>query len=592
MTATESGSVFPEYPEFEPRWEQRCPGRFRFEIEELRRTGVTPLPDQDAVRVGQLAITFDWPLDADTILTLKAVYPDTFPRLRPQVFLVAGLESWPRHHINPLAGNLCLLGRESRQWMSKWTLRKLLDEQLGDAIRGGGEEDPQGEPAEVWWNTAGPPGAYCLIDSAWDPKNVRQGTLQLHYAVGKVKEEVPIVRAVVTEVCDESGTVLFKWEGPLPADVTAAKKSLSIRWVGLDEPFLPSRDIPKQIRVLQQTHPWLQHIKSQSVGVGLKIQLFGVVHPSEVGFHHTGVGWVFFQLSGKTRAFNDARGKQGRLPLRVTTLPVYRAGIEDIGHRVPAVELLRKKRILVVGAGAIGAPVVLELARNGCGVLHLIEYDVVEPGNTVRWPLGASAWGRPKAEVLVDFLRREYPATTVEPHPRCLGQAGLSDVDGDDDVLDPVLGDVDLVIDASASHGVTWTLGDRCREAGVPLISLSATPSLQGGVVVRHSGSGGCPICLEYAWHNRELVPPPGRDSEEGLTQPPGCAERTFVGAGYDLQELSLQAVRLAVETLSGDDTGDSLVQVLSFVDEGDQPCLPRWQVDSLPLHPDCGCTA
>ena len=173
---TETGSVFPEHPGLEPRWERRWRGRFRFEIEALRHAGVAPVPDPAALRAGRLAISFDWPLDADTILTLKAVYPDTFPRIRPQVFLVAGLEPWPGQHINPHAGNLCLLGRESRQWMSKWTLRKRLDEQLEDAVRGGGVEDPQGEPAEVWWNTAGPPGACCLIDSAWNPENVRQGT--------------------------------------------------------------------------------------------------------------------------------------------------------------------------------------------------------------------------------------------------------------------------------------------------------------------------------------------------------------------------------------------------------------------------------
>ena len=177
-----------------------------------------PVPDPDALRVGRLAVTFDWPLGAD-ILTLKAVYPDTFPRLRPGVFLIDGLDPWPERHVNPHDGNLCLLGRDSRQWMSRWTLRQLLDEQLEDAIRGGGEEDLQGEPAEVWWNSAGAPGAYCLIDSAWDPGNVRQGTLQLRYAVDGIKEHVPIVRAVVTDVCDENGTVLFRWEGPLPPDV-------------------------------------------------------------------------------------------------------------------------------------------------------------------------------------------------------------------------------------------------------------------------------------------------------------------------------------------------------------------------------------
>ena len=164
------------------------------------------------------------------------------------------------------------------------------------------------------------------------------------------------------------------------------------------------------------------------------------------------------------------------------------------------------------------------------------------------------------------------------------------DVLGDDDVLDAVLPEVDLVVDGGASHGVTTLLADRCRQLGVPLISLFAAPTLEGGAVVQHSGDGGCPNCLEHAWHCGEIAPPPGWGSEDGLTQPPGCAERTFIGAGYDLQELSPQAVRLAVETLSSEDAEESLVQTLSFVDEEIRPCPPRWRVDTLPKHPNCGC--
>lgn len=152
------------------------------------------------------------------------------------------------------------------------------------------------------------------------------------------------------------------------------------------------------------------------------------------------------------------------------------------------------------------------------------------------------------------------------------------------------MGEVDLVIDSSASHGVTTFLADRCRRTSIPFISLFATPTLTGGAVIRHAGDGGCPNCLEYAWHNNEIQPPPGWGSEDGLTQPPGCAERTFIGAGYDLQELSLQAVKLAVETLSSDTAASSVVQTLSFVDEEGRRCLPKWRMDPLPKHPACRC--
>lgn len=255
--------------------------------------------------------------------------------------------------------------------------------------------------------------------------------------------------------------------------------------------------------------------------------------------------------------------------------------------------MLRDKRILVVGLGAVGAPVAVELARNGCGVLHLLEHDTVEPGNTIRWPLGASAWGTYKLDALKKFLNQEYPATDIRPNPHCLGQPGDGSfqIPGDDDILNAILSEADLVVDGSVSHGVTTLLAERCRDANVPLISLFATPSLEGGAVVLYVENGGCPNCLEYSWEQDLITSPPGLDVEDDvLTQPPGCAERTFIGASYDLQELSLQAVRLVVQTLSEEKPLISMIQTLGLVDEHGKQCLPRWSVDPLPKHPECKC--
>lgn len=585
---------------YEPRWEKRYPGRFRHELDALQSAGVTPEVDGDALTAGQLALTFDWPLDDATTLRLKAVFPDAFPHIRPQVFLISGLDPAPVRHRSPIEGNLCLLGRDSRQWMPSWTLHRLLAEQLEAAVRGAGDEDPQGEPAEYWWNGLNRTGSFCLIDSAWDLADAREGTLSLRYAPAGTKTEtrdgettrVPVIRAYVAEVRARDNTVLHRWDGPLPPDLAQAKHTLRIPWVRLDETIMPEPALGAQMSAFRQEHDWLRTGNQHRYQSGLSIDLFALVHPSELAFGQTGLGWVIYLVFGHQHAFNAKNARQKRKkPLTITVLPINRAGAGDIGHRVPAVDLLKDKRVLIVGTGAVGAPVAIELARNGCGTLHLLEHDTVEPGNTVRWPLGASAWGHHKLDALEEFLAREYPAVQTHLHPHCLGQAGPRvDGPGDDDVLDPILSGVDMVIDGSASHGVTTLLADRCREADIPLVSLFATPTLEGGAVVRHAGDGGCPNCLEHAWHNGDIAPPPGRGSEEGLTQPPGCGERTFIGAGYDLQELSLQAVRLVVETLSGEGGDGSVIQTLSFTADDGRRGPPRWRVDPLPKHPACRC--
>lgn len=548
----------------------------QWEVDRLREAGVTPEVDDASLQAGALVLSFDWPLKTGGTVRLQAAYPDSFPYIRPHVRLLSGPEPLPVRHRSPTDGTLCLLGRESSQWVPSLTLAKLLEEQLEHALNGTGEEDPQGEPADVWWNGIALPDACCLIDSSWDPGTHTNGRLQLRWVLSRFQEQadegerfrIPVIRGLVSEVRASDREVIHAWQGPVPAEF-AKGQLMTLPWVQLDQTLLPSPDWAARVTALRAVHRELRNIQPVELGQGAKAEFFAVAHPVEVSQGEMGLGWILFQA---THVQRSAPKKKELVPTtaRLSVLPVYRAGSSDLGQRVPAVQLLATKRVLIVGAGAVGAPLAIELARNGCACLRLVEFDVVEPGNSIRWPLGTSAWGHMKADALRNFIRYEYPRTEVQLRRHRFGQVQLpgSNELGDDEVLEALLPQVDLVIDASASNGVTFLLDHRCRQRGLPLISLFATPSLEGGAVVRHTAAGGCPNCLLYAWNEGRIVPPPGLQAEEGLAQPPGCAERTFLGAGYDLQEISLQAMRLAVETLAGQDAERGLVQTLSYVDD------------------------
>src|SRR3546814_19686943 len=86
---------------------------------------------------------------------------------------------------------------------------------------------------------------------------------------------------------------------------------------------------------------------------------------------------------------------------------------DDLQVRVPSARALRDKKVLLIGCGAIGSFVACELARAGVGGLDLLDKDVLEPGNSVRWPLGRSHWGLSKVVALKHHLSQEYPWTTV-----------------------------------------------------------------------------------------------------------------------------------------------------------------------------------
>lgn len=84
-------------------------------------------------------------------------------------------------------------------------------------------------------------------------------------------------------------------------------------------------------------------------------------------------------------------------------------------HRLDALQERRKKRVLVLGCGSLGAPVAELLARAGVGELHLLDKEFFGPENCARHLLGASDIGALKSANLATRVRRLVPGTAVKP---------------------------------------------------------------------------------------------------------------------------------------------------------------------------------
>lgn len=554
----------------------------------MKEAGVEPEIDQAALSKGILILDFEWSVEGSKI-TLRAKYPDSFPRLRPEVRLLGNENSFPARHCSPVNGVLCLLGRDSRQWVPSWTLGKLLEKQLANALNDDGDVEIQAEPAEYWWNNFGVEDAYCLIDSTWDLGEATFGTLKVQYKI--INRKALIIRSVVREVLDNQKNRIGEWTSALPEELRdTPNNEITIPWVLVENTLLPTGE-EEQIFELWSKYKQLSNSRFLKLSPSLHAYMFALVYPSELSPGKIGLGWLFPFIHGSKRVLRSIKADPGGPTY--TFIRAYRAGSEDLGVRAPAVTCLREKKIAVFGLGAVGAPLATELSRNRCARLHMIEHDIVEPGNSIRWPLGASAWGRRKLAALHSFISREYPETELVLHNHNIGIPPEKNEDAlqDDRLISTVLDDVHLVVDATASYGVVGLLGDYCRERKLPLISLYASPTVEGGVVARFAPDDGCPTCLEFAWDDGSIFKPPGLGNEETLIQPKGCAEMTFAGANYDLQELSLQAVRLIVETLNN--TGgqiSSTIETLSLVDDTGSPTPPTWKVDMLPVKPGCTC--
>ncbi|RVJ37394.1 MULTISPECIES: ThiF family adenylyltransferase [Sinorhizobium] len=580
-------------PGMVPHWEHAWKGRFDFELRDIAAfVGDTLRIDDKQLRDGILRLEFDWPLSDGRLYPLQASFPDSFPFVRPQVALRGDPSSFPEKHCSPADGTLCLLGRDTGLWSAEWTLATLLEKQLENALNGTGLEDPQAEPIEVWWNALAPnfeafvEGSYVLVDSAWRLEDAETGVLRLTYSIEKVGEKIKF-RGAVDEIKALNGTVLATRDFPLPPDLQAKSHTAAFPWrrTGRFAPPPPGRWRDKEV----QDHIAFARRPVDKTSPAISISV--TVQATDLSSGIKGDAFLFPLLYGPSKSFRDPKPGQAKVTKpSIAIIPTYRAGEMDVGFRVPSTKILRDRTVAVFGLGAIGAPVAIELARSGCNQLVVVDHDIVEPGNSIRWPLGSTAWGTLKTTAIKQHVEAQYPWVSVESHRHFLGMPTADEGNGDHSVLPPIIARSDLIIDATASPGISRLLADCCKRAEKPLISVFGTLSLRGGVVAYYHPKSGCPTCREFAYQKGVIEKAPGSGESSGLRQPPGCAELTFTGASFDLQELSLESVRLAVDVLSQpDEFNGSVIHTLSLHD-GTRRVPPLWRVDELQPAPECRC--
>ncbi|MBK1697005.1 HesA/MoeB/ThiF family protein [Rhodovibrio salinarum] len=125
---------------------------------------------------------------------------------------------------------------------------------------------------------------------------------------------------------------------------------------------------------------------------------------------------------------------------------------------------LLESRVLVVGAGGLGAPLLTYLAAAGVGRLGVIDDDRVELSNLQRQVIHTTGdIGRPKVASAADRLRALNPEVAVDAHDRRVTRAGLVEL----------IGQYDLVADGSDNFVTRYLLNDACYLAGRTLVSAA-----------------------------------------------------------------------------------------------------------------------
>ena len=125
---------------------------------------------------------------------------------------------------------------------------------------------------------------------------------------------------------------------------------------------------------------------------------------------------------------------------------------------------LLSARVLVVGAGGLGAPLLTYLAAAGVGTLGIIDDDVVDLSNLQRQVLhGTSDLDRPKAESARDRLHEINPEVRVELHKERLTSENAA----------ALVSRYDLIADGSDNFPTRYLLNDACYLARRTLISAA-----------------------------------------------------------------------------------------------------------------------
>lgn len=180
----------------------------------------------------------------------------------------------------------------------------------------------------------------------------------------------------------------------------------------------------------------------------------------------------------------------------------------------PGQQKLKRARVIVVGAGGLGAPVLEYLAAAGVGAIAVIDNDSVSLSNLQRQVIhDTDAVGMAKVESARRALARINPHVTVVPISERIEPENAA----------ALIGGYDLALDGTDNFATRYAVADAAAEMRVPLVS---------GAVGRFDGS----VTVFTPWERdaasnplpgyRDLFPEPPPD---GLV--PTCAEAGVLGA-------------------------------------------------------------
>lgn len=333
------------------------------------------------------------------------------------------------------------------------------------------------------------------------------------------------------------------------------------------------------------------------------LRLLGVCVREEVAQGVFGPSWVFLARSVSNAPGSRRSARSGNpaiknaTHLQVSDPAVVRAlrwTNEALAARIPELASLPDRTVTVIGLGSLGAPIVQELVKARVGTLRLMDGDHIDPGTSVRYPLGLADAGLSKAGALQRWAFLHNPDVVVSASQFRIGMAPQERTTSELEVLEDLLSGSDLLINATAEMDVGRQLDRIAVHLGLPRLHVWSQSGYGGIVALLRPGVTGCLHCLELALSkmSAEGRPAVAVPPDVQSVQAPGCADQTFTATHPDLLPLAIQAVSVAFGELSRDGGNyqpfDEDVFTLQIRSPSGRPLVPSWSSFNLPPNPDC----
>ncbi|HEY2236968.1 MAG TPA: ThiF family adenylyltransferase [Candidatus Angelobacter sp.] len=516
-------------------WYQRYPDMFEEECEEMRKRSFSL--DQSAF--AEKCVTFAGPSSIEPDLIFRVEYPDSFPSKPPRVSTPENWHILPRHH-SPHSREICTFGLNQHRWSAHFNGTAAIDEAehvIRDMLRVNTEQGDRGdliddvpEPITVSYNYQSVTSILVPPAIAKIAKTMAVGDTANFHILFKTWPRMTVGRmqpgrGVVSEF--RFGKTIVKSEEFFLNMVAGG--------IDVNGPIVRLNSAPPNFTLATEFNSWLKEI-----GIDRRDWMV-FVFPEQSGTADSErLAWIVFR----------SRGDKFVEPLRTFI-------VDDVGGnpRIPKLQALAEKKVVLVGCGSMGSKIAVALAATGVESFGIVDFDFMEPANSVRHELGVESFGIPKPNALQRRL--------IEANPRVWNKVEVSDLligqtkrTGKEELFHGILASASLVIDSTGDHGVSRFLNDLCSELNVPQIYASVTNGAWSGEVIRViPRRTACWLCWLWEYENQR---PSGEPAPGPGVFAPGCDHPTFTGTTYDVGIVANLASSLAVDTLLIEDENRS----------------------------------